>query len=90
MIFFFSQPLPDLLENETVLKIATRLNKTPAQILLRWIIERGVATIPKSTNPERLKQNLNIFDFSLTSDDMSLLAGLDQGLRICDLKFLPG
>lgn len=86
----FSRHIPDLLENPEVLKIAGRLNKTPAQVLLKWILERGVAAIPKSTNPGRLRQNLEIFDFCLTGEDMVVLKGLDEGIRVCDFGFFKG
>lgn len=78
------------MENSEVVGIANRLGKTPAQILLKWILERGVAAIPKSTNPTRLRQNLDIFDFSLTEEDMTVLKGLDKGIRVCDFGFFKG
>lgn len=82
--------IPDLLEIPEVKAIATRLGKTPAQILLKWIVKRGVAAIPKSTNADRLRQNLAIFDFDLTAEDMATLKGLDKGIRICTFDFFPG
>lgn len=86
----FRKVIPNLLANEEVTKIASRLNKTPAQIMLKWILQRGIVTIPKSTNPERLRQNLDLFDFCLTSDDMSVLRGLDRDCRLCDFSFFKG
>lgn len=62
--------------------IATRLGKTPAQILLKWIVKRGVIAIPKSTNANRLRQNLALFDFDLTEGDMETIKKLDKGIRI--------
>lgn len=85
-----SRQLPNILDNSEVVEIANRLGKTPAQVLLKWILERGVAAIPKSTNPTRLRQNLDIFDFSLTDGDMTILKGLDKGIRICDFGFFKG
>lgn len=82
--------VPDLLEIPEVKAIATRLGKQPAQILLKWIIKRGVATIPKSTNAARLRQNLALYDFDLTDDDMATLKGLDKGIRICTFDFFQG
>lgn len=72
--------------------IAEKHKKTPAQILLRFTIQRGIATIPKSTNPERLKQNISVFDFSLDDDDMAKLKAEDKGpsARVCDFGFLKG
>lgn len=73
-----------------MLAIAGRLKRTPAQILLRWLLERGVAAIPKSTNAGRLRQNLDVFGFQLTAADMQVLAGLDEGIRVCDFGFFKG
>lgn len=78
------------MENEEVGKIASRLNKTPAQIMLKWILQRDIIIIPKSTNPNRLKENFDLFDFSLTPEDMSILRGLDRDFRLCDFKFFKG
>lgn len=90
MDFYFRRDIPDLLDIPEVKTIATRLGKTPAQILLKWIIKRGVAAIPKSTNADRLRQNLAIFDFDLTADDMNTLKGLDKGIRIQTFDFFQG
>jgi diketogulonate reductase-like aldo/keto reductase len=59
-VFTFSKDLPDLLNNPEVLEIAKKYSKTPAQILLRHIVQRGIAAIPKSTNPDRIRQNLQV------------------------------
>lgn len=71
--------MPDILGNPVVKEIAKKYNKAVAQILLRHIIQRGIVAIPKSTNPVRLKQNIDIFDFKLDADDMSKMNSLDQG-----------
>lgn len=78
------------MENPEIVKIAERLNKSPAQILLRYILERGVATIPKSTNADRLEKNMSLFDFKLNDEDMNTLNQLDQGVRVCDFEFFQG
>lgn len=70
--------------------IGKRLNKSAAQVLLRYLLERGVSVIPKSTSSIRLLQNIEIFDFSLTKDDMKTLNEEDQAIRICDFAFFPG
>lgn len=70
--------------------IGKRLNKSAAQVLLRYLLERGVSVIPKSTSSIRLLQNIDIFDFSLTKDDMKTLNEEDQAIRICDFAFFPG
>jgi 2,5-diketo-D-gluconate reductase A len=59
--------------------IATRLDRTPAQVVLRWHVQQGLVVIPKSTDPQRLAHNLDVFSFDLSSDDMAALATLDQG-----------
>lgn len=82
--------LPDLMDIEEVKNIAAAHGKTPAQILLRWIIERGLSAIPKSTNPQRLKQNLDIFDFSLTPAEVERMNALDANIRVCDFSFFKG
>lgn len=82
--------MPDLLDNPVVKEIAQRQDRTPAQILLRHLLQRGIATIPKSTNVDRLRQNIALFDFELTDADMAELNGLDQNVRICDFAFFPG
>nr|AAK38618.1 aldoketoreductase-like protein [Faxonius limosus] len=68
-----------LLEDPQVLDVATAHHKTPAQVLLRYLHQINVIPIPKSANPTRLFQNTQIFDFELTSAEMSRLAGLDRG-----------
>ena len=78
--------MPDLLENPVVISIAERLSKTPAQILLRYYIELGVSAIPKSTNANRLKSNINVFDFELSDDDKKSLSDLDADVRLCNFK----
>lgn len=86
----FRRSIPDLLEIPEVAVIANRHGKTPAQVLLRWIVQRGIATIPKSTNPGRLQQNLSVFDFTLTDEDNAIIRGLDKGIRVCDFDFFQG
>ena len=71
-----------LLENEILKEIAKKYNKTVAQVVLRWDIESEVVTIPKSTNEGRLIENMNIFDFTLTSDDIEKINSLNKNLRV--------
>lgn len=59
--------------------IAQRLGKSPAQVTLRWHIERGDIVFPKSVNPERIKENLEIFDFELSDEDIDAITALDKG-----------
>ncbi|MBS1598097.1 MAG: aldo/keto reductase [Bacteroidetes bacterium] len=71
-------------KDPALLQLAKKYNKTPAQIILRWDIELGVSPIPKSVNPERLKENFNVFDFSLSKEDVELMNGFDENLRVVD------
>jgi diketogulonate reductase-like aldo/keto reductase len=75
-----------LLQNPVVNEIADRLGKTAAQVLLRYNFQHGVVSIPKSTNAGRLRQNIEIFDFELSDEDVGKLAKLDAGIRLVDFK----
>ena len=66
------------LGDATVTRIAERLERTPAQVLLRWCIQREIPVIPKSTHRERIEENSQIFDFTLTEEDMAALDALDK------------
>ena len=67
----------DLLNHPSVVEIAEAHDKTPGQVVLRWHIELGVVPIPKSSDPVRLEQNLAVFDFSLTEDQVATLSALN-------------
>ncbi|GLG92813.1 Aldo-keto reductase AKR2E4, partial [Gryllus bimaculatus] len=69
------------LTEPVVLNIAKKYKKSPAQVLLRHLIQRGIAVIPKSSNPKRIKENIDVFDFELTTDEMDDLNALDKGRR---------
>lgn len=69
----------ELLNNETILAIAQAHGKSSAQVILRWNLQKGVVVIPGSSNPEHIKENLDIFDFTLTDDEMARVNGLDRG-----------
>ena len=66
------------LASETVVRVAGRHGRTPAQVLLRWCIERGIPVIPKSTHRERIAENAEVFDFRLSEQDMAELDALDR------------
>ena len=66
------------LSNQTVAQVARRAGRTPAQVLLRWCLQHGVPVIPKSTHRERIRDNGQIFDFTLSGEDMAALDALDQ------------
>jgi len=75
----------DCVQGQPVVReIATAHGKTPAQVVLRWGVQRGTAVIPKTSQPQRLVENLDIFDFELTSDEMQSIAKLDRNQRFND------
>jgi len=76
-----AQGAPSLFEHKTIISIGSAHNKTPAQVILRWCTQRGIAVIPKSNNPQRLLENLNTDDFTLTEEEIKDISALDQGLR---------
>lgn len=73
-----------LLSHDVVTKIATKHGKSAGQVLLRWAAQRGCAVIPKTSNPKRLKENLDIFGFSLASEEVKEISDLDRNYRIND------
>lgn len=70
-----------LLGHETITALAERHGKTPAQIVLRWHLHLGNIVIPKSVTPERIRQNLDVFDFELSDDEIAQIGALDDGTR---------
>jgi diketogulonate reductase-like aldo/keto reductase len=66
------------LAHPTIARIASRLGRTPAQVLLRWAIQRGIPVIPKSVRRERIAENARVFDFTLGEDDLAALDALDR------------
>jgi len=81
-------PETKLLEHPKVLELADAHNKTAAQILIRWGIDKGATVIPKSVNPDRIKENLAVFDFQLQPHEVAELDALDVGHRYLDFTFL--
>ncbi|EEP81771.1 NAD(P)H-dependent D-xylose reductase [Uncinocarpus reesii 1704] len=73
--------VPVLMEHPDIKSIAEKHEKTPAQVLLRWATQRGIAVIPKSNNPMRLALNLDVNRFDLTEDEIKAISGLNRGLR---------
>jgi 2,5-diketo-D-gluconate reductase A len=71
-----------LLDHPTLQVVAKKHNKSPAQVVLRWHIELGLMVIPKSVTPERIRDNLALFDFSLDSEDMKVVTALDTNSRV--------
>lgn len=71
-----------LLDDPVVTGIAGRHDRTPAQVVLRWHLQLGVVAIPKSVRPERIRENLDVFDFSLTGEEMDALSALPEPGRL--------
>ena len=65
-------------DNPVIGQIAAKYQKTPAQVMLRWLIQRGIVVIPKSTHKERMEENFQVFDFALSKEDMEAIAALDH------------
>lgn len=74
----FGEGRGGLFTNPALTQIGAKYGKTAAQVMLRWHIQRGIAVIPKSTHIERMRENLEVFDFALTREDMAAVAALDQ------------
>ena len=72
------QGVDGIIKSEVLGKIGSNYGKSAAQVALRWLTQRGIVAIPKSTHRERMEQNLNVFDFTLSDDDMALIANLNQ------------
>ncbi|WP_106206647.1 aldo/keto reductase [Kineococcus rhizosphaerae] len=68
-----------VLDNPTITAVADRLGKTPAQVVLRWHVERGDIVFPKSVTRSRVEENFDLFSFELTEEDLALITALDQG-----------
>ena len=68
----------EYLSDPRIVEVAERVGRTPAQVLLRWCLERNVVVIPKSTHRERIEENAAIFDFQLSDEDMAALDALDE------------
>lgn len=74
---------PQLLDDQKLRQIAQKYGKTPAQIVLRYQIQRGNITIPKSVTPSRILENISIFDFNLSPEDVSYIDSFDCNGRVC-------
>jgi diketogulonate reductase-like aldo/keto reductase len=72
----------DLLKNEALVAIGKKHGKTPAQVVIRWHVQLGHMVIPKSVTPERIKANIEVFDFELSGDEMKAIDALDAGNRM--------
>ncbi|WP_394909165.1 aldo/keto reductase [uncultured Helicobacter sp.] len=74
----FAEGKNKIFSNEILKNIGKKYGKSPAQVILRWLLERGIPVIPKSVRKEKMRENVNIFDFNLDSNDMAKIACLEQ------------
>jgi len=78
----FAEGRNDIFEDPTLSVIATEHGKSVAQVILRWLVQRRVVTIPKSVHAERMAENIDVFDFALTDDEMERIGALDGGQSV--------
>lgn len=76
----------DVLSDAALVKIGEKYGKSPAQIILRWDVQKGIVTIPKSVHKERIEENFDVFDFALTDEEMKQIDDLDCNRFIADLR----
>ena len=74
-------PTQNLLQHPTIIRLAEKYDKTPAQVILRWHIEHGIGIIPKSVHPDRIAENIDIMNFSLNAEDMIAVDSLNMDVR---------
>lgn len=77
-----SWKVTELLENDTMIKLAKKYNKTVPQIAVNWLTSRGIVALPKSTNKSRIASNFEVFDFELTADDLEEIKKLNKGNKL--------
>ena len=78
----FGEGKSGMFSNPTLTAIGGRYGKSAAQVILRWLMQRDIVALPKSTHKDRMEQNIDIFDFRLTDDDMTAITGLDTGTSL--------
>lgn len=78
------------MEDEVVKSMAEKYSKTPAQVLLRYLMQRNIIVIPKSVNNDRIESNFNVFDFELNENDTKALDALERGFRGFSVEYWKG
>ncbi|MBS6500115.1 MAG: aldo/keto reductase [Clostridium sp.] len=69
------------LDDKEIIEIGKKYNKSAAQVIIRWLLQKGIVVFPKSVHEARIKENANVFDFELTNEDMKLIDGMNRNLR---------
>ncbi|XP_018579931.1 aldo-keto reductase family 1 member C13-like [Anoplophora glabripennis] len=89
---FKDRKVPEAINTDIVKNIAKKYNKSPGQIMLKYLLQKNIVPIPKSSSPERLKENISVFDFEINSEDIRSLDDLDGGetARLFTFNFIPG
>ena len=85
-----TQRCPNIFEAEVVKSCMTKYNKTGAQVLLCWGLQRGTVVIPKSNNLGRIKENIGAMDFKLSKEEMEGINSIDEGYKICNVDWCFG
>jgi 2,5-diketo-D-gluconate reductase A len=85
----FAEGRDGMFTNETLKSIGDKYNKSNAQVILRWFIQRDIVVIPKSVHLERIQQNFDVFDFELSDEDMKLISTIDRDEQLWDEQMLP-
>jgi len=75
----FAEGRNNLFTDPTLTEIGSSHSKSVAQIVLRWLVQRGVVAVQKSVRPERMRENIEVFDFELTADEMTRIGPMDRG-----------
>lgn len=74
----FAEGKHDIFTNKTIAAIADKYGKSNGQVILRWLLQRGITVIPKSVHQKRMAENIDVFDFELSTEDMQTMASLDK------------
>ena len=78
----FAEGRNDIFRDKRLVSIGRKYGKTPAQVILRWDIQRGISVIPKSSHPARICENYDVWDFELTAEEMKQIASMDKGREL--------